>query len=182
MKKALLLILALICILSLCSCEPKSNDELSDAKPVIYLYPTEETVVSVKLEYDGELTATYPEYNGEWQVVASPDGTLSSLDGEREYYCLFWEGASSDQYDLSRGFVVAGEDNSLLIEQVNLTLGGREKVKGFGNVMLIRLQGKESCGLHGSGVDEPSGNQQGRAAPEGYSAVFCPSSGRKVAL
>ncbi|MBQ2385447.1 MAG: hypothetical protein II292_04480, partial [Clostridia bacterium] len=79
MKKALLLTLALICILSLCSCEPKSNDELSDAKPVIYLYPTEETVVSVKLEYDGELTATYPEYNGEWQVVASPDGTLTSL-------------------------------------------------------------------------------------------------------
>ena len=127
MKKALLLTLALICILSLCSCEPKSNDEFSDAKPVIYLYPTEETVVSVKLEYEGELTATYPEYNGEWQVVASPDGTLTSLDGEREYYCLFWEGASSDQYDLSHGFVVAGEDTREFLEDALAKLGLTDK-------------------------------------------------------
>ncbi|HIY21421.1 MAG TPA: hypothetical protein H9841_05930 [Candidatus Flavonifractor merdigallinarum] len=32
------------------------------AKPVLYLYPEEETQVRVKLDYDGKLTSTYPAY------------------------------------------------------------------------------------------------------------------------
>ena len=31
-------------------------------KPVIYLYPQEETDVTVQLDYDGVLTCTYPTY------------------------------------------------------------------------------------------------------------------------
>lgn len=47
------------------------------AKPVIYLYPEEETQVSVRLDFDGELTSTYPSYEDGWTVDASPDGTLT---------------------------------------------------------------------------------------------------------
>ena len=45
-----------------------------DAKPVIYLYPEVETQVTVKMDYSGKLTCTYPAYNDGWQVTAAPDG------------------------------------------------------------------------------------------------------------
>ena len=51
-------------------------------KPIIYLYPTEETAVSVKLNYKGTLTHTYPAYPEKgWQVRAEPDGTLWDAKG-----------------------------------------------------------------------------------------------------
>ena len=38
------------------------QQEECSAKPVIYLYPEQETTVSVSLDYAGTLTATYPAY------------------------------------------------------------------------------------------------------------------------
>ena len=60
------------------------------AKPVIYLYPEEETEIRVAIDfkYGGELTCTYPEYNEGWQIVAEPNGTLYDENGD-EYYCLY---------------------------------------------------------------------------------------------
>ncbi len=89
-------------------------DEASDydapvEKPVIYLYPEKKTEVSVKLDYNGELIVTYPEYNGGWSVTAMPDGTLYDENGN-EYSYLFWEGVADIEYDFSKGFCVKGED------------------------------------------------------------------------
>ena len=56
-------------------------DEFADYKPVIYLYPEKETDVEVVLDYAGELTCVYPEYNGKWEVTAFPDGTLIGKNG-----------------------------------------------------------------------------------------------------
>ena len=88
----------------LCGCEQQDA-----AKPVIYLYPEEETAVHVTLDYDGTLTAAWPAYEGGWDVTARPDGTLTAADGS-EYTYLFWEGVSDTTYDFSEGFCVAGED------------------------------------------------------------------------
>ena len=49
--------------LSLTAC---GQQEQGDAKPVIYLYPEQETTVSVSLDYAGTLTATYPAYEDGW--------------------------------------------------------------------------------------------------------------------
>ncbi|MBR6709187.1 MAG: hypothetical protein IKL84_05860, partial [Clostridia bacterium] len=91
-------------------------------KPVIYLYPTEETEVHVKLDLDSALTCTYPAYRDGWTVTASPDGTLRDADG-REYYCLYWEGETGAQYDLSKGFCVRGEDTAAFLEGALAKLG-----------------------------------------------------------
>ena len=72
-------------------------------KPVIYLYPEEEMEVTVKLDFDGTLTSTYPAYGDGWTVTAQPDGTLTDEKG-REYYCLFWEGSLDTEFDFSAGF------------------------------------------------------------------------------
>ena len=93
-----------------------------DYKPVIYLYPENETEVLVKLDYNGQLTCTYPTYNDGWTVTASPDGTLTDANGQTYNY-LYWEGETLTQYDLSRGFCVKGEDTAAFLEDALAKLG-----------------------------------------------------------
>ena len=93
--------------------EPIYDDNgrpIAARKPVIYLYPEETTDISVELEYDGNLTVTYPAYNEGWKVTAEPDGTLTNHADGREYSYLFWEGEGYGEMDFSEGFVVKGED------------------------------------------------------------------------
>ncbi len=91
-------------------------------KPVLYLYPQEETAVSVKLEKEGlKLTCTYPEYKDGWNVIASPDGTLKA-DG-KNYSYLYWEGEGEANWDFSEGFCVAGKDVAAFLEDALTKLG-----------------------------------------------------------
>ena len=93
-------------------------------KPVIYLYPTKQETVSVKLDFSGQLTCTYPDYKNGWNVIAAPDGTLTNLDDNKQYSCLFWEGVSNEaKWDLSQGFVVAGEDTKDFLQEKLAFLG-----------------------------------------------------------
>ncbi len=87
------------------------------AKPVIYLYPTVQTDVSVKLNFNGKLTCTYPEYNDGWNVTANPDGTLINKADGREYSYLYWEGKGDANWDFSRGFVVKGKDTVKFLQE-----------------------------------------------------------------
>lgn len=117
-------------------------EEQLDAKPVIYLYPQQETEVTVNLELDGALTASYPDYGEGWQVVARPDGTLTDPDTGREFYCLFWEGTSRAEYDLSSGFVVSGEDTAEFLEQTLERLGlNQREADEFIIYWLPRMEG-----------------------------------------
>lgn len=86
-------------------------------KPVIYLYPTKEQIVSIKLDLKGKFTCTYPEYKDGWTVKAKPDGTLTNLSDGREYSYLFWEGTSSNNFDMSKGFVVKGQDTEEFLQE-----------------------------------------------------------------
>lgn len=91
-------------------------------KPVIYLYPEQPTEVEVLLDYDGEVTATLPEYGDGWHVTAYPDGTLVDAEG-RSYPYLFWEGESDTVYDLSRGFCVSGAETEVFLRETLAALG-----------------------------------------------------------
>ena len=94
-------------------------------KPVIYLYPEEETDVHVELELtESELSTTYPRYNNGWDVVASPDGSLlNKADGTHHNY-LFWDSRNSrTHFDMSKGFCVAGADTEKFLRE-KLTLMG----------------------------------------------------------
>ena len=111
MKRLPAILLALTLLLTFTACDDDCPDlETGDVaeKPVIYLYPERTTEITVRLDYAGELTCTYPQYDDGWTVTAEPDGTLYS-DG-REYSYLFWEGSADIEYDFSRGFCVRGED------------------------------------------------------------------------
>ena len=125
MKKTLLAILSAVIMLSFTGCPKTDVEPQMVYKPVIYLYPTHETEVEVTLNYNGELTTTYPTYENGWKVTAHPDGTLTA-DG-REYYCLFWEGQTNVQYDLTKGFCIKGSDTEDFLEEALRMLGLTDK-------------------------------------------------------
>ena len=88
-------------------------------KPVIYLYPEQETDVHVELELtESELYTTYPKYTNGWDVTAYPDGTLlNKADGTHHKY-LFWDSSNCrTRYDFSKGFCVAGSDTERFLKE-----------------------------------------------------------------
>ncbi len=101
--------------------------EFAYAKPVLYLYPTEATDVTVTFEHPERLTVDYPKYTDGWRVTAMPDGTLTGENG-REYYALYWEEDSeSAYYAFPDGFCVSGEDSATFLEEKLAALGFTDK-------------------------------------------------------
>lgn len=100
----------------------RNMEDLECAKPVIYLYPEEDTEVSVELSLNGKLTCTYPVYKDGWMVTAMPDGTLTDAKGQTYNY-LYWEGEAEMAYDFSEGFCVKGEDTAAFLEEALEYLG-----------------------------------------------------------
>ena len=133
---------ALLCALLTGCREERQNDHTDlDAKPVLYLYPEKETEVNVRLDYDGELTCTYPAYGEEgWTVTAAPDGTLTDKTGQTYSY-LYWEGLSDGDYDFSQGFCVPGADTAAFLEESLEKLGlTRREANEFIVYWLPRMQ------------------------------------------
>ncbi len=119
------------------------GDDVCEEKPVIYLYPTEETDVTVTLDLDGELTCTYPEYGNGWNVTASPDGKIYDPNTDRYYDYLFWEGTRSfDSYEFTNYACVPGEDTAEFLESYLEAAGLNDsEIDDFISYWLPRMQG-----------------------------------------
>lgn len=96
-------------------------------KPIIYIYPEEETEVTVKLENPENLTHTYPKYEDEWKVIAKPNGDLTDLKTGRNLYALYWEGINTVTPNTNEGFIVKGEDTIKFLEEKLEILGLNER-------------------------------------------------------
>ena len=96
-------------------------------KPIIYLYPEEETDITVKLGKPKNITCSYPKYNDGWNVIAKPNGTLIDKNTKRELYSLYWEGKYEDHFSMEEGFVVKGEDSAKFLEEKLEILGLNER-------------------------------------------------------
>lgn len=93
-------------------------------KPVIYLYPEEETEVSVELGYPDALTVSYPLYKDGWTVMAAPGGDLVDMETGRGLYSLYYESRSAYAFRVeAEGFVVKGEDTAAFLEEKLAVLG-----------------------------------------------------------
>ena len=123
--KKIFLLMCILFVMVLTGCQ---EQDVCREKPVIYLYPEQETKVKVQLDYDGTLICTYPEYDDGWSVVAQPDGTLCDESGKRYSY-LFWEGNGDATYDFSKGFVVKGSETAEFLEEKLAEIGLKEKEK-----------------------------------------------------
>lgn len=106
---------------------PNDPDEPVDYKPIIYLYPTEKTEITVKLGKPNNLTVTYPIYSNGWTVIADTDGTLTDINTGRKLYSLYWEGIHSEPIKQDEGFVVEGSRVVEFLEEKLAILGLNEK-------------------------------------------------------
>jgi len=94
-------------------------------KPVIYLYPTKETQVTVNLDFNGTDLYTWPKIDGtEWVVTARPDGMLTDSKDDQFPY-LFWEGKQHNLnwVDYSSGFVVGSLSIETFLQEKLKVLG-----------------------------------------------------------
>lgn len=103
----------------------ESNAMIPVDKPVIYMYPEEDTEAYVSLNFEGDLTCTYPMYNEDfgWHVTAHPDGRITDLEGGRDYNYLYWEGISDIPDSFDRAVCVRGEDTAAFLEEYLETAG-----------------------------------------------------------
>ena len=93
-------------------------------KPVIYLYPPQETPVKIKLDVKGELGFTWPNYGDEWNVLAYPTGKIQ--DEGTMYNYLFWDGKmklNKLNYDNTKGSIVLKSKLAGFLEQSLTNLG-----------------------------------------------------------
>jgi hypothetical protein len=79
-------------------------------KPVIYLYPEEETDLHVEVEPNIGFTKTIPEYKSGWDVTAYPDGTVIDRETGDNYDYLYWAGLVDGYPLIEEGWVVAQKD------------------------------------------------------------------------
>ena len=124
--KVILIIIVLIILITI-GLFLYSSSQATIAKPIIYIYPQEETEVSVKVGYPDSLTCTYPKYENGWDVIASPDGDLKDVKTGRNLYALYWEGIRTKEGNIEDGFVVKRENVASFLEEKLEILGLNER-------------------------------------------------------
>ena len=103
-------------------------DQSITHKPIIYLYPTEETKISVNLLNQEKITCSYPKYTSGWNVFAKPNGDLVDLDSGRSLYSLYYESKNTTEPHMTdEGFIVNGEDSAQFLEEKLKILGLNER-------------------------------------------------------
>lgn len=124
-SKSILFVIFVILLFMFTSCRLPEEEQTpgfigspgKEEKPVIYLYPDEETEIEVKLEYHGKLICTYPKYEDGWNVIAQPDGILRDIKTGKQYSYLFWEGRTSNEWNITEGFIVKGENTMEFLQE-----------------------------------------------------------------
>lgn len=104
------------------------REEIVNAKPIIYLYPTEETEINVELKNKDKITCSYPKYKDKWQVIANPNGDLLDTETGRNLYSLYYESKVVKDYKIEEdGFVVKGGEVSEFLQEKLAILGLNER-------------------------------------------------------
>lgn len=133
--------------------KPSDIDPSIDLKPIMYLYPEEETEVSVRFARPELLTTTYPKYNDEWKVVAQPNGDLRDLNGNY-YYGLYWE-EQKNYEEYNDGFYVEKDNAIKFLEEKLGTLGLNDRERNeFIMFWLPILEKNEKNFVHFEFTDE----------------------------
>lgn len=93
-------------------------------KPVIYLYPTKTTDVTVNVGAD--VTKSEPIYKNGWTATAKPNGQL--IVSGKAFPYLFWEGQGQGFYpNIDAGFIVKKDDVASTLKDHLAKLGLNQK-------------------------------------------------------
>ena len=102
------------------------------AKPIVYLYPKQETDITVKvIPTTGYLTFTYPKYNDIWKVSSNKNGIIKDSSG-KSYEYLWWESKSDYLPEMKNGFIVKYENLDIFFDLILTNAGFNQKeIKDF---------------------------------------------------
>lgn len=152
--------------------DPECRELMCVAKPIIYLYPTKTTEVSIKLGNPQKLTHTYPKYVDEWTVRAEPNGDLFDMAIGRHYYSLYWEGKDADLPQYEDGFVVAKDDVVPFLEEKLALLGLNEReANEFIIYWLPKLESAPYTFIHFVSIDEQNENMPLEIKPKADTVI-----------
>lgn len=91
-------------------------------KPAIYLYPTEDSIVSVKLNVNGDIIKDIPKYENGWTVFVKKDGII-----DNKYDYLFYEAKLKNIQLPNNGWIVEYSDLENWFDINLIKLGLNEK-------------------------------------------------------
>lgn len=162
----ILFIIAFILFVDIVIMAQKKEDVI--AKPVIYLYPTEETEISVELKNKDKITCSYPKYTEGWKVLAKPNGDLTDLETGKNLYSLYYESEDTNNYKMeNEGFVVKGEESAKFLEEKLAILGLNEKeAEEFIIYWLPKLEANKYNYIRFATVEEIESNMQLEITPK----------------
>ena len=116
--------IALLLVIGFCIFLFITTTQVKVAKPIIYLYPIEDTQVVVELKNKELITTSYPKYESKWNVLAKKDGKLVDLDTNKNLYSLYYEQYNKVNFKIEdEGFIVKGENSAEFLEEKLKILG-----------------------------------------------------------
>ena len=111
------------------SCEPDDDDDECDTcnmvyKPNIYIYPTEQIDLSVKLNFPlgGEIVTSIPEYGTGWNINVDTSGLINN-----SYSYLFYESTQPDIWQRNNGWTIQTDKLESFFRQNMTEYGFNEK-------------------------------------------------------
>ena len=106
--------------------ELENCDITVEDKPILYIYPTITTNVTVKLKDSSRISTSYPKYNDGWTVTAHPNGDLYDKFNNY-YYALYWDEINNTKVDFNEGFYVTKENAITFLEEKLEVIGLSKK-------------------------------------------------------
>jgi|SRR3989339_181945 len=104
-------------------------------KPAIYLYPTEDSFINVKLDVNGKIIQDIPKYENGWNVFVTKDGVI-----EDKYDYLFYEAKLKSKQLPNEGWIVeySNLENWFDVNLIKLGLNQKEASQ-FKEYWLVEL-------------------------------------------
>ncbi|MBD0402998.1 hypothetical protein [Flammeovirga sp. EKP202] len=110
---------------------PRTDENLKPKilikKPVIYFNSEKEIDANVKVELNGEITASYPKYNSEgWNIKVLPTGEVIDKNDQRKHKYIYWEGDLTPKMSLedhNKGYVIAKDSTISFLEKALPSFG-----------------------------------------------------------
>ena len=145
-----------------------TNINQRNDKPIIYLYPTEEMDISVKLINPDRLTCSYPKYINGWNVHAKPSGDLKEIASGKNLYSLYYESKVENKFDINdEGFIIKGEDSAKFLEEKLAILGLTEReIEEFIVYWLPKLESNKYNYIRFATEDEINNNMAMEISPK----------------
>lgn len=129
-----------------------ASGKIKIKKPVIYLYPTEKTDITLSFHFNGKLLTTFPKYQDKWELTAYADGKIFDKATNRFYNSLFWDGTQNfpdEHYNYQTGFSVDKNNLVSFLTEKLETLGlNTFETNDFIQFWLPHLEQNETNFIH----------------------------------